>query len=545
MTGHTQNRTDTDAGAQSVRAECAQHRVAAPDTADTVGNVAGNMLPRRTLWQSAQVYLQPETLRMVLLGFAAGLPLMLVVSGIGYWLAEAGINKKNIGYLSLVALAYSFKWAWSPLVDSLKIPVLTKLLGRRRSWLLLAQVGVIAGVVGMACSNPQTSLNTLVWCAVVVAFCGATQDIALDAFRIESAEDDAQSALAACYLAGYRLAIFWVGAGLLKIVARAQSTPEGTYDYSAWQTGYLIMAVSMFVGLFTVLYSREPVHAVPDTQADSASAGQRLARWLTTAVVLPFVDFFKRYGWHALLILALISVYRISDIVMGAMTGPLYVELGYSKDAVANVTKIFGVIMTLVGAGLGGILSMRLGVLFTLALGALLSAGSNLAFSWLSVVPLDHVVPLWTGKVQLWLSNIAGTDAQLKLAGVIAIDNLSQGIATAAFIAYLSSLTNVRFSATQYALFSSIMTLIPKTLGGFSGEIINRITEAVSTGAWQWLPSLSLKMAPAEQWGFSLFFAGTALIGLPVLLLVAIVAFIPNLRGSKPNPIDSTEQTGQ
>lgn len=545
MTGYTQNRTDTGAGTQSVPAECAPHCVAAPDTADTVGNVAGNMLPRRTLWQSAQVYLQPETLRMVLLGFAAGLPLMLVVSGIGYWLAEAGINKKNIGYLSLVALAYSFKWAWSPLVDSLKIPVLTKLLGRRRSWLLLAQVGVIAGVVGMAYSNPQTSLNTLVWCAVVVAFCGATQDIALDAFRIESAEDDAQSALAACYLAGYRLAMFWVGAGLLKIVARAQSTPEGTYDYSAWQTGYLIMAVSMFVGLFTVLYSREPVHAVPDTQADSASAGQRLARWLTTAVVLPFVDFFKRYGWHALLILALISVYRISDIVMGAMTGPLYVELGYSKDAVANVTKIFGVIMTLVGAGLGGILSMRLGVLFTLALGALLSAGSNLAFSWLSVVPLDHVVPLWTGKVQLWLSNIAGTDAQLKLAGVIAIDNLSQGIATAAFIAYLSSLTNVRFSATQYALFSSIMTLIPKTLGGFSGEIINRITEAVSTGAWQWLPSLSLKMAPAEQWGFSLFFAGTALIGLPVLLLVAIVAFIPNLRGSKPNPIDSTEQTGQ
>lgn len=513
-----------------------------------------NTLPKRadkrTIWQAAKVYLQPETLRMVFLGFAAGLPLMLVLVGIGFWLAEAGISKKTIGYLSWAALAYSFKWAWSPLVDSLKIPVLTKLLGRRRSWLLLAQVGVIAGLIGMAYSNPQTHIDVLVWCTLVVAFFGATQDIALDAYRIESAEEDAQSALAACYLAGYRLAIFWVGAGLLKIVARAQSTPEGTYDYSAWQTGYLIMAASMLVGLLTVLFSKEPVRSVAVTKQHAGSTGaagntiERLGNWLQTAVIAPFVDFFKRYGWHALLILALISVYRISDIVMGVMTMPLYVELGYSKDAVANVTKIFGVVMTLVGAGMGGLLSMRLGVLFTLALGALLSAGSNLAFSWLSVVPLDHVAPLWTGAAQEWLSNIAGTDAQLKLVAVIAIDNLSQGIATAAFIAYLSSLTNVQFSATQYALFSSIMTLLPKTLAGFSGGVIERISEAISTDAWQWLPTLSLKFATAEQWGFSLFFMGTALIGLPVLLLVAIVAFVPKLRGSKPTQIKPTEQIG-
>lgn len=487
--------------------------------------------PKRTLWQSIQVYLQPETLRMVFLGFAAGLPLMLVLLGIGRWLSEASIDKTTIGYLSLAALAYSFKWAWSPLVDSLKIPVLTNLLGRRRSWLLLAQVGVILGLVGMAFSNPATSLDRLIWFTVAVAFFGATQDIALDAFRIESAEEDAQSALAACYLVGYRLAIIWAGAGLLKIVARFQVTPEKVYDYNAWQSGYLVMAVSMLVGVLTVLFSKEPVRSVAAVKQHTGSVVERFTDWLQTAVIAPFADFFKRYGWHALLILSLIAVYRISDIVMGVMTNPLYVELGYSKDAVANVTKIFGVVMTLLGAAAGGLISMRLGVLRTLLLGAVLAAASNLCFAWLSVTPLDHATPLWAGSAQAWLDNIIGTEAQMKLAAVIAVDNLSQGIATAAFIAYLSSLTNVQFSATQYALFSSIMTLIPKTLAGFSGGVIESLTDLAAAGATPWVTALQ-QGANADQWGFSLFFMGTALIGVPVMLLILIIWFIPRLRGT-------------
>jgi len=308
-----------------------------------------------------------------------------------------------------------------------------------------------------------------------VAFGSATQDIALDAFRIESANTDRQAALAATYQTGYRLAMIWAGAGVLWIAARAELAPAlggATYQHGAWQTAYLVMAASMLLGVLTVLFTAEPA---PRPMAPARNA----ADWLQGALVEPFADFIRRYHWQAALILALIAVYRISDVVMGIMANPFYVDMGYSKDEVAAVTKIYGVVMTLVGAFIGGVLSMRLGVMRVLMLGAILSAASNLLFAWLGSRGHDVTALIF----------------------VISADNLSSGIASAAFIAYLSSLTNVNYSATQYALFSSMMLLLPKWLAGFSGKYV-------------------------DAFGYAHFFTMTALLGVPVLLLVWLASRI-------------------
>jgi PAT family beta-lactamase induction signal transducer AmpG len=434
-----------------------------------------NTQPRteRPSWgQTLRVYLEPATLRMLFLGFSAGLPLLLVLGTLSFWLREAGVDRTTIGFLSWVGLAYGFKWTWAPLVDRLPIPVLTRLLGRRRSWLLLAQLAIAAGLVGMALNDPKLSLHTVVWCALAVAFGSATQDIALDAFRIESADTRRQAALAAAYQTGYRLAMIWAGAGVLWVAARAEVAGVAGYQHGAWQTAYFVMAASMAVGMLTVVLSPEPARR-------ELPPAKNAADWLRSALVEPFADFISRYRWQAGLILALIAVYRISDVVMGIMANPFYVDMGYTKDEVAAVSKIYGVIMTLAGAFVGGVLAMRLGVMRVLMLGAVLSATSNLLFAWLG------------GR---------GHDVQA-LIFVISADNLSSGIASAAFIAYLSGLTNLRYSATQYAIFSSMMLLLPKFLAGYSGRYV-------------------------DLFGYSNFFIVTALLGLPVLLLVWLASRI-------------------
>ncbi|MBT3068152.1 MFS transporter [Rhodoferax sp. U11-2br] len=423
--------------------------------------------PKPVGWLATlKVYLEPASLRMLLLGFSAGLPLLLVLGTLSFWLREAGIDRTTIGYLSWVGLAYAFKWVWAPLVDRLPIPLLTRWLGRRRSWLLLSQLAILIGLVAMSFNDPQVALAPVVWGALAVAFGSATQDIALDAFRIESADVNRQAALAASYQTGYRLAMIWAGAGVLWVAARAQ--PDGVlgYQHGAWQTAYLVMAASMLLGVLTVLLSDEPLRRV-------LPPSKNLTEWLHGALVAPFADFLSRFGWQAALILALIATYRISDVVMGIMANPFYVDMGYSKDEVAAVTKVFGVIMTLVGAFVGGVLSMRLGVMRVLMLGAVLSAASNLLFAYLSTL----------GHDLSWLIV------------VISADNLAGGMASAAFIAYLSSLTNVAYSATQYALFSSMMLLLPKFLAGYSGRYV-------------------------DSFGYPSFFVATALLGVPVLLLV-------------------------
>jgi PAT family beta-lactamase induction signal transducer AmpG len=413
-----------------------------------------------------KVYLEPPTVRMLLLGFSAGLPLLLVLGTLSFWLREAGIDRTTIGYLSWVGLAYAFKWVWAPLVDRMPIPLLTRWLGRRRSWLLLAQLAVMVGLVAMSFNDPKVALQPVVWGALAVAFGSATQDIALDAFRIESANTERQAALAAAYQTGYRLAMIWAGAGVLWLAARAEVVGVLDYQHGAWQAAYLVMAASMSLGMLTVLLSPEPLRR-PMPVARNA------AEWLQGALIDPFADFLRRYGKQAMLILALIAVYRISDVVMGIMANPFYVDMGYTKDEVAAVTKIYGVVMTLVGAFVGGVLAMRLGVMRVLMLGAVLSAATNLMFAWLGTLGHDVTALIF----------------------VISADNLASGIASAAFIAYLSSLTNLNYSATQYAIFSSMMLLAPKFLAGYSGRYV-------------------------DAFGYQYFFVATAMLGAPVLLLV-------------------------
>ena len=431
--------------------------------------------PKLTWAQTLKVYLEPASLRMLSLGFSAGLPLLLVFGTLSFWLREAGIDRTTIGFLSWVGLAYGFKWVWSPLVDRMPIPWLTRTLGRRRSWLLASQAVIMLALVSMAMTDPQQSLAPVVWCAIAVAFGSATQDIALDAFRIESADTEHQAALAATYQTGYRLAMIWSGAGALWIAARAEipSAVAGVaapYQHGPWQIAYLVMAVSMLPGVLTVLFSQEPFQR-------AIAPSKNIGEWLRGALVEPFADFIGRYRWQAALILGLIATYRISDVVMGIMANPFYVDMGFSKDEVAAVTKVYGVAMTLVGAFVGGVLSLRMGVMRVLMLGAILSAASNLLFAWLSTRGHDVTALVW----------------------VVSADNLAGGIASSAFIAYLSSLTNVQYSATQYALFSSMMLLLPKFVAGFSGKYV-------------------------DAFGYADFFTSTALLGVPVLILVALAS---------------------
>ncbi|HSO07559.1 MAG TPA: MFS transporter, partial [Pelomicrobium sp.] len=297
-------------------------------------------------------------------------------------------------------------------------------------------------------------------------------------------------AMAAAYQTGYRLAMIAASAGVLWVAARFDAS-EATYEHFPWQVAYLVMAALMSVGIVTVLLAPEPARPVSHDTLDRESRvrarleadprlPRRLARflaWLHAAVLSPFLDFIYRYRWQALLLLALIGTYRISDVVMGVMANPFYVDMGYTKDEVSAVSKVYGVIMTLTGAALGGVLCLRIGVMRVLFLGALLSAATNLLFAWLA--GRGHDLP--------------------GLILAVSADNLSAGIASAAFIAYLSGLTNVAYSATQYALFSSVMLLLPKFLAGFSGVMV-------------------------DQFGYAAFFTGTAILGLPVLLLVWLAA---------------------
>ena len=399
---------------------------------------------------------------------------MLVFGVLSFWLREAGVSRADIGYFSWVALAYAIKWLWSPLADNLQIPILHGKLGRRRSWLLLSQAAVIVAIFAMATMDPQKDLALLAVFAVVLAVASATQDINVDAFRIESAPEKLQAALGAAYLTGYRLAMILASAGALWLAAIFSD--GNNYNLAGWQKAYVVMALCMLPGIITTLLSKEPVTASVQVEHITGSAIYRFEQWLKRAVVAPFVDFFSRYKWQALLILALIACYRLTDIVMGIMANAFYVDMGYSKEEVASVSKVFGVIMTLIGAALGGVLISRFGTVKILFIGALLSALTNLLFAALSQIGYDLT----------WLTLI------------ISADNLSAGIATSAFIAYLSSLVNLAFTATQYAMFSSLMLLLPKFVGGFSGS---------------WV----------DQMGYGPFYLLTAILGIPALVLIVLV----------------------
>lgn len=554
------------------------------------------MTQARTQAAPPSPYADKRTLTMLLLGFSAGLPIMLIFSTLSLWLSEAGVELKTVTMFSWAGLGYSFKFIWAPLVDALPLPLLSKLLGRRRAWLLLSQLLLVAAMLLMAASDPAGgALGAMAAGAVLLGFSSATQDIAIDACRIEMAPGDAamQSAMSATYTVGYRIGMICSGAGSLKLASYLGSTKEH-YLYGAWQQSYWLMAALSLVGIATTLWMREP--AVNQTSAAGSAAETQLTRRaaaafaaacaaaaavyfaLSTALsfagrheaaiagaaaaaaivmavsakrgggntddklrlllmfaicvslfvmvfravgaagkdfsplallgweclrlgaalaaaavagrllvalgavpaqavaatwIEPLTDFFRRYGKNALLLLALIGLYRISDIVAGVISNVFYSDLGYSKDDIANAVKTFGVVMSIAGGLLGGVMAQRFAVMKMMMFGAVLASLTNLLFVLLA--NSGHGLPL--------------------LYAVVGFDNLAAGLASTVFVAFLSALTNIRFTAVQYALFSSLMTLLPKTLGGYSGTIVEKV-------------------------GYGYFFTFTAAIGLPVLLLI-------------------------
>ena len=413
-------------------------------------------------WRQAfLVYSQSNVITMFFLGFAAGLPLLLVFSTLSAWLRDADVSRSAIGFFGWVGITYSVKVFWAPVVDRLELPWLTRRFGQRRSWMLLGQLGVVLGLLGMVGCDPKTQLSTLAVFAVLVAFSSATQDVAIDAFRIESAVTEHQGAMSATYVFGYRTAMLVAGAGALFIADAAEASLG---NLEAWQLAYFTMACLMGVGMATVLWVPEPerdpfesasqleqkivgglIDHLPNTVAE------RLAAWFASAVLAPFVEFFQRNGRFALMILAFIGLYRLSDITMGIMANPFYLDLGFSKSDIASIGKLFGFVMTILGSIVGGLMVVRYGVYRPLLAGAIMVAATNVLFAQLASV----------GPDLNWL------------AVVISADNLSGGFANAAFIAYLSGMTNRAYTATQYALFSSLMTLPGKFLSGFSGMVVD------------------------------------------------------------------------
>ena len=436
------------------------------------------MTTDKTWRQAFSIYANPRVVGMIFLGFSAGLPFLLVFSTLSAWLRDEGVARSIIGFFSWVGLTYSIKVFWAPVIDRLPLPLLTKTLGKRRSWMLIAQIGIACGLIGMGYSDSHTQLKQIALFAVFIAFCSATQDIVVDAYRIEAAIPEHQGAMAATYVLGYRVALLVAGAGAFYIA-----------DYTSWQTAYYAMAATMSVGIITTLIIKEPEHKITEATLkaernlestigipQTSSLSSRLLRWFSEAVVSPFAEFFTRNGKAGLLILTLIAVYKMSDITMGVMANPFYLDLGFTKKEIADVSKIFGFFMTIAGASLGGIMVVKYGLMRPLLLGAIMVALTNLLFALLAV-----------SEPNLML-----------LAGVISADNLSGGIATSVFIAYLSSLTNSAYTATQYALFSSLMTLPAKLLGGFSGIVV-------------------------DSYGYQTFFIYASAVGLPAIILVIIL----------------------
>ena len=487
----------------------------------------------RSWAETFEVYLHPRVIGMLFLGFSAGLPFLLLFSTLSLWLREVGTSLSTIGLISWVGITFSIKVFWAPVVDRLAVPPFTTLLGKRRGWMLLAQIGIAAGLLGIANTDPASNLEIIVYLALLVAFASATQDIAIDAYRIEAVDKSLQGAMAGTYQVGYRFGLIAAGAGALNIAA-----------FVSWPAAYTVMAALVGVGMVTVLIIREPevvrdqatllreaevaniiqgrstghnpyektvkralrillgvvvfgvagawlaglnviyalvplgVIAVVVAAIRLSGSGGKFALWFAGAVISPLVDFFARNGTFALVILAFVGLFRLSDITLGVMANPFYSDLGFSVDVIGNVTKLYGSIATLVGALLGGVLVVRIGMLKTLLLGAVMVAATNLVFVLLA---------------------LAGPDIAM-LAAAITADNVSAGLAGSAFIAYLSSLTNTAYTATQYALFSSLFTLPGKIVAGGSGFVI-------------------------ESFGYVNFFFYASALGIPAILLVLYLMY--------------------
>jgi PAT family beta-lactamase induction signal transducer AmpG len=388
---------------------------------------------------SLAVYRQPRLIAILLMGFSSGLPLALTFGTLSYWLAEIGVSLTAIGLFGLVRTSYSLKFLWSPLIDRLPIPLLTARLGRRRSWALTIQLLLALAIVALGMTDPRIDPAATALAAIVVAFLSASQDIVIDAYRIELLLPEEQGAGAAATQWGYRFGLLASGAGALYAAS-----------FGGWHFAYAVMAALMAVGMVTVWLTPEPEAAAAPEPLPGASAAQRVAAWLKSAVVAPFLDLFERAGAVQLIaIAAFIVLFKFGDALAASMANPLYVALGFTKVEVATISKVYGVIATLAGVAAGGVLVARIGVFRALLICGGLQALSNLMYA-----------------VQVWAGHAVGM-----LTVTIGAENLTGGMASAAFVAYLSNLCSRDFTATQYALLSSLATVGLNVLAASGGAL--------------------------------------------------------------------------
>jgi PAT family beta-lactamase induction signal transducer AmpG len=426
--------------------------------------------PRRGWREAAAVYADRRMLVILAMGFSSGLPLLLTLGTLDYWMREVGVDLQTIGLFALVGLPYSFKFLWAPVLDHAPLPPLTRLLGRRRGWALATQLGLAAAIVGLGGSDPAHAPLATAGAALAVAFFSASQDVVIDAYRIEILAADEQGAGAAATQLGYRIGMLASGAGALALAAALP-----------WSGVYAVLAALVGVGVVAVLAAPEP--ARPDAGAAALGTGAaggaasepaglaRIAAALRVSVVEPLADFVGRRGWVAILLLALL--YKFGDAVSGKMANPFYVDMAFTKLEVASVTKVWSIVATMAGVTVGGALVAGLGTFRALLAGGVLQAATNLLYSLLAVT--GHSVPM--------------------LAVAVGADSFTGGLASAAFVAYLSGLCNARFTATQYALLTSLMAAGRTALSSGSG----------------WL---------AAELGWAPFFAVTAALAIPGLLLL-------------------------
>ncbi|OHC76477.1 MAG: MFS transporter permease [Rhodospirillales bacterium RIFCSPLOWO2_12_FULL_58_28] len=422
---------------------------------------------------AARVYFDRRVVVIFFLGFSSGLPLLLVFSTMSVWLKVEGVSLTAIGLFSLVRTPYALKFLWAPLIDRLPLPVLSKMLGRRRGWALVTQAALMAAIFAMSMTGPGVNPAATALFALLVAFCSASQDIVIDAYRVESLDEDQQGAGAGTIVLGYRVGMLSAGAGALWLAS-----------VLTWPQVYMVMAALGAVGMITVLCAGEPRPDVSLTLADNEekriadhlAAGLPLwsARglaWLYEAVIAPFNDFMRRPGWVAILLF--IMLYKLGEAYQGVMANPFYVEMGFSMTEIAAVSKVFGLGATLVGALIGGIAVSRYGIMPSLMICGILQIAGILMFCVQAVVGHDV----------------------LMLMATITAENVTAGMATTAFVAYLSSLCTKAYTATQYALLSSLMAFARDMLSSSSGW-------AAETMGW---------------FGFFIFSAALAVPGLLVL----------------------------
>ncbi len=405
-----------------------------------------------------RAYTQPKMLGMMSLGFASGLPYMLIYSELSFWMKKEGVDLHVIGFFAWIGLAYTLKVLWAPLVDRLKIPLLTKSMGQRRSWMLLAILGAVIGMLTIASSNPSESVMRLAVGAVILATAGATLDISIDAWRIEAAPTDEQTNMAAVYVLGYRLAI--IGAGFSYIVA----------EYTNWNIAYLFMACVMALNGCIVFFIKEPYR-------DIRKKALTLKDSIAENVVMPFFSFVTRLGKWTPFVFLLVATYLISDKTMGPMAKPMYQSIGYTEIQVGLVSSFFGPWPVIFGGFVAGAISIRFGLMRCLIIGSILMVVTNGAFAWLSTVTDPKTAYLFV---------------------TVGADNLAAGFAATIFIAYLSSLCDLKFAATQYAFLSAMFNLVGKSLSGFTGIM-------------------------ADKMGFETFFLFSAALGMPAIILAVIL----------------------